>query len=247
MSVPVIAIDGPGGSGKGTVAKKIAEHFRFHYLDSGALYRLAALVVIKNRIFLEDNDSILQALHDADFSFVYEENDMDGKDKLKEKPKTNRETSSYYCLRLNGEDVTQTIRQESCSQIASVLAQRVRVRDFFLDFQRSYRQAPGLVAEGRDIGTVIFPNADIKIYLHADVTKRAERRLLQLKQLGKGSDTLESLLVDMKRRDEQDAGREHAPLTKAEDAIVLDNSDFTVEQTFTQVLNAIKTHTSIAS
>jgi len=210
VKVPVIAIDGPSASGKGTLASCLAESLGFHYLESGALYRLVALASRRNGIGEDDEDSLarLAAGLEARFSAGH--------------------------IFLSGEDVTKALRGESIGNLASSVAQLPRVRAALLDRQRGYRQAPGLVADGRDMGTVVFPDAMLKVFLTASVQVRADRRYKQLKDKGINAN-LASLSRDLAERDERDAKRAAAPLVPAPDAVHLDSSDLPVEEVARQV------------
>jgi len=197
MTVPVIAIDGPSASGKGTVASQVAERLGFHYLESGALYRLVALwggaadqlpaVFQGGRVYLDNHD------------------------------------------------VTEKIREEAVGVRASEVAANPAVRNALLTRQRAYRQPPGLVADGRDMGTVVFPDAVLKLFLTASVQVRAQRRYKQLIDKG-NSANLASLSRDLEARDQRDAAREVAPLKPAADAVVLDSSGLSIEQVVDEVL-----------
>ena len=207
----MIAIDGPSASGKGTVAKRVAQHLGFHYLDSGALYRLVALAALKAQVGLNDQAAIghlagaLKVRFDDDNIF------------------------------LNQEDVTDAIRSEQVGANASRLAALPAVRQALLARQRAFRLPPGLVAEGRDMGTVVFPNAVLKIYLTADAAERASRRYKQL--IEKGMDAnMTALLQDIRHRDARDSARAVAPLRKSYDASLLDTTKLSIEEAAEQVL-----------
>ena len=210
MTIPVIAIDGPSASGKGTLASRVAESLGFHYLESGALYRLVALASARAGIAEDDEDALaaLAARLDARFSGGQ--------------------------IILSGEDVTEELRSEEIGNLASSVARLPRVRGALLERQRGYRQAPGLVADGRDMGTVVFPDAVLKAFLTASVQVRAARRYKQLKDKGISAN-LASLSRDLAERDERDATRAAAPLVPAPDAVQLDSSDLSVEEVVTQV------------
>ena len=197
MTVPVIAIDGPSASGKGTVASKVAERLGFHYLESGALYRLVAL-------WGGTADQLPAAFRGGR---VY----------------------------LDNQDVTEKIREEAVGVRASEVAANPAVRNALLTRQRAYRQPPGLVADGRDMGTVVFPDAVLKLFLTASVQVRAQRRYKQLIDKG-NSANLASLSRDLEARDQRDAAREVAPLKPAADAVVLDSSGLSIEQVVDEVL-----------
>jgi cytidylate kinase len=216
----VIAIDGPSGSGKGTVAKMLALSLGFEYLDSGSLYRLAALIVLIGKIKIEDKKEILDNLNSSDFKF-----------------EINKDTKEVAVI-LNGNDVSADIREERCSVMASKLAQKDFIREYFLTFQREYALGLGLIADGRDMGSVIFPNASVKVFLSASLEVRAKRRFEQLKR--KQPDVVYGdVLKDMRERDERDSSRKNAPLEKAIDAVKIDNSDMDVTQTFDEIMKII--------
>ena len=210
-SIPVIAIDGPTASGKGTVAQRVAERLGFHYLDSGSLYRLAALAAIKQGQDLADAEAVTKIAANMDVTF------RDGK------------------TLLDGRDVGDEIRTEAASQNASRVAALPSVRNALLNLQRDFRAAPGLVADGRDMGTVIFPDAALKVYLTASARHRAERRYKQL--ISKGiSTTISAIQQDLEARDARDMTRQSAPLKPADNAKLLDNSELSIEESVAQVL-----------
>ena len=210
-SIPVITIDGPTASGKGTVAQRVAQHLGFHYLDSGALYRLTALSALRQGVGL-DNEAELGKL-----------------------------AAALPCRFVNGriflaeEDVTDTIRTEEIGNNASKVAALPAVRQGLHQLQLGFCQAPGLVADGRDMGTVVFPQARLKVFLTASVSARAERRYKQLIEKGFPA-KLADLLQDLMDRDARDANRAVSPLKPAEGAYLLDTSALTIEQAVAQVL-----------
>jgi cytidylate kinase len=207
---PVIAIDGPSGAGKGTVSQLVAEKLGWHLLDSGALYRLLALAVSHHGMSVEDADTLKVLAEHLDIQFEQSE-------------------ESKVEIVLEGEIVTQAIRTEEVGHNASKLAAIPEVREGLLLRQRAFAQAPGLVADGRDMGTVVFPNAPIKIFLTASAEERAQRRLLQLQQKGEAVN-LEELVQSIKERDERDANRAIAPLVPAAGALVIDSTDLSIEE-----------------
>ncbi len=210
-NVPVITIDGPTASGKGTVAAKVAERLSFHLLDSGALYRLTALQAMRRGTELRDEHGIAKLAEHLPARFV-------GHDVF-----------------LGSENVTQAIRAEEVGNMASKIAALPAVRQALFALQLGFREAPGLVADGRDMGTVIFPTAKLKVFLTASVEARAQRRYKQL--IDKGfSANMDDLLADLQARDERDTKRAVAPLVPAEDAHILDTSEMTAEQAIEQVL-----------
>ncbi|GAB3420421.1 (d)CMP kinase [Massilia agilis] len=210
-NIPVIAIDGPTASGKGTVAAKVAERLSFHLLDSGALYRLTALSALRRATDMSDEHALAKVAEHLNCSFV-------GHDVF-----------------LGQENVTQAIRVEEVGNTASKIAALPAVRQALFGLQLRFRTAPGLVADGRDMGTVIFPTAKLKVFLTASVAARAERRYKQL--IGKGfSANMDDLLADLQARDERDTKRAVAPLAPAADAYILDSSNITAEEAVEQVL-----------
>ena len=210
MSIPVIAIDGPSASGKGTLACRVAGSLGFHYLESGALYRLVALASRRSAIEEADEEALARIAAGLAVRF---RNDR---------------------ILLSGEDVTEKLRGEDIGTLASSVARLPRVRAALLERRRAFRQPPGLVADGRDMGTVIFPDAILKVFLTASVRIRAERRYKQLKDKGISAN-LASLSRDLAERDERDAKRAAAPLVPAPDAVQLDSSNLSVEEVVTQV------------
>jgi cytidylate kinase len=209
MSVPVIAIDGPSASGKGTIAKRVAEALGFHYLESGALYRLVALLGLRRD--LEDEAALAQAAATMDVTFLGDE------------------------IILEDQDVSRHIRHEQVGIRASEVARMPAVRHALLERQRAFRQPPGLVADGRDMGTVVFPDAALKIFLTASPEVRAERRYKQLIEKGISAN-LRALSRDLQERDARDANRAVAPLVPAPDSQVLDSSALSVDQVVEQIL-----------
>ena len=212
-AIPVIAIDGPTASGKGTIAAGVAKRLGFNYLDSGSLYRLVSLKARDAGADLADEAALAGIARSLKPSF------------------------QHGRILLDGQDVTDPIRQESVGAAASRLAVLGGVRSALVGLQRQFRVAPGLVADGRDMGTVIFPDAHLKIFLTADVHSRAERRHKQLIEKGFSS-TITGLLQVLRERDERDANRAVSPLRAAEDAVVIDSTHLSIEQTIEQVLGA---------
>ena len=209
--IPVIAIDGPSASGKGTVAQRVAAPLGFHYLDSGALYRLTALAAARAGVRLDDEAAIARLAGQLPVRFEGGE------------------------IVLGGVRVTDDIRTEECSANASAVAALGAVRTALLDRQRAFRQPPGLVADGRDMGTVVFPDAALKVFLTASDEVRAGRRHNQLKQKGIAA-TLPDLLKDLRERDARDATRSVAPLKPAPDARWLDTTAMDADAAAGQVL-----------
>ncbi len=215
--VPVITIDGPSGSGKGTLSRQIAQSLGWHFLDSGALYRVLALAALGHAVSLENHDSLEVLASHLDVIF---------------------EKESTKVL-LEGQDVTYAIRTEECGGAASKVAAIPGVRQALLDRQRAFLEPPGLVADGRDMGTVVFPNADVKIFLDASAQIRAKRRQLQLKEQGIDV-SLDDLFAEITARDERDRHRAVSPLVAASDAIVMDTSSMTIEEVYKAVLAEVK-------
>jgi cytidylate kinase len=208
---PVITIDGPTASGKGTVATLVAAHLGFHLLDSGALYRLAALASMRYEVPSDAADELAKLVSDLHITF--------------------REGMA----RLDGVDVSMEIRAEAVGNRASAIAVHAPVREALVASQRAFRKEPGLVADGRDMGTVIFPDAGLKVFLTASVEARAARRYKQLIQKG-FSANMENLLRDLRERDERDSHRATAPLKSAADAKLLDTSALSIDQAVEQVV-----------
>ncbi|MBV8627243.1 MAG: (d)CMP kinase [Paraburkholderia sp.] len=208
---PVITIDGPTASGKGTVAALVAAHLGFHLLDSGALYRLAALASLRYNIAADDSEALAKLINDLHITF--------------------REGLAQ----LDGVDVSTEIRQEEIGNRASAIAVHAPVRAALVARQRAFRKEPGLVADGRDMGTVIFQDAALKVFLTASAEARAARRHKQLIQKG-FSANIDDLLRDLRERDERDSQRAAAPLKPAADAKLLDTSALTIDQAVDQVV-----------
>jgi len=215
---PVITIDGPTASGKGTIARLIAQRLGWHILDSGALYRLVALAAEKHSITLDDIESLQPLAAHLDVEFVAAEG------------------AEEMAVLLEGEDVTLELRTETCGNGASKVAALPAVRAALLDRQRAFQHPPGLIADGRDMGTVVFPNAVVKIFLTASAEERAQRRYNQLKDKGLGV-TMRSLLDEIAERDERDRNRAASPLVPAEDAVVLDTSDLGIDEVVDHLWN----------
>jgi len=217
MAVPVIAIDGPSGSGKGTIARRVADALGFHLLDSGALYRLTAISAIKEGVSLTDADAVANLARGLDVRF---DSHDDGSERIW----------------LGDEDVTQGVRKESTGAGASTVAAIPEVREALLERQRAFERAPGLVADGRDMGSHVFPSALVKIFLTASAEERAKRRHKQLKDKGMGV-SLAALSRDIEDRDRRDSERSVAPLKPAKDARILDSSGKSIEVVTQTVLD----------
>ena len=208
---PVIAIDGPSASGKGTVAARVAAALGYHYLDSGALYRLVALGAQDSGMDLDDEHGLAQAASTMDVEFA------------------------EGCVRLAGRDVTSALRGEPVSVAASRVAAHPSVRRALLERQRAFRRPPGLVADGRDMGSIVFPDAPLKVFLTADVATRAERRHKQLMEKGMYG-KMDDVVQELRRRDERDSSRPVAPLKHYPDAIFLDTTRLTIDQAVERIL-----------
>ena len=211
-SIPVIAIDGPTASGKGTVAQRVAERLGFHYLDSGSLYRLAALAAIKQGQDLADAEAVTKIAANMDVTF------RDGK------------------TLLDGRDVGDEIRTEAASQNASRVAALPSVRNALLNLQRDFRAAPGLVADGRDMGSVVFSDAVLKVYLTASAEARAERRTKQLKEKGMSA-IMSDVVKELCARDERDMNRPVAPLKHYSDAYLIDTTGISADVAVQKILS----------
>lgn len=212
-SIPIITVDGPSGSGKGTLSHELADKLRWHFLDSGAIYRVLAESARRHAVSY-DNDKALVALAN-NLDVIFEK-----------RPSR---------ILLEGQDVTLAIRTEQCGAGASQVAAIPKVREALLGRQRAFQKMPGLVADGRDMGTVVFPHADLKIFLEASPEERAKRRQLQLK--GQGIDvSLGTLFTEIAARDKRDRERAVSPLIPAHDAIVLDTTSMSIEEVLDRVL-----------
>ncbi|MBU3844799.1 MAG: (d)CMP kinase [Candidatus Anaerobiospirillum pullicola] len=215
----VIAVDGPGGAGKGELTKRLAKEFGFDLLDSGAIYRVLAYAARKAGLAMFDEDSLVQEANVLNLSFNVEEDGVH--------------------VMLGQEDVTRAIRTEENGVNASKVAAHPLVRQALLARQRDFAQEPGLVADGRDMGTVVFPQAQVKIFLDASPEVRAKRRQLQLEAAGKEAD-FEQILKEITERDERDRNRPVAPLKPAEDALLLDSTDLSIEEVFNKACEYIR-------
>jgi cytidylate kinase len=219
--IPVITVDGPGGTGKGTLSSYLADWLCWHFLDSGALYRVLALAAERHNIGPEDIDDLTDLGRNLNVIF---------------KQSASAEGNSVI---LEGDEVTNQIRTESCGNSASRIAALPEVRQALLDRQHGFRKLPGLVADGRDMGTVVFPDARLKIYLTASVEERARRRYKQLKE--KGFDVnLPQLSVEITERDARDSQRTVSPLRPADDAAVIDTTHLNIEDVIDRVKNLVR-------
>ena len=218
--IPVITIDGPAGSGKGTVSQRVADHLAWHILDSGALYRLVGLAAQRKNIDLDDEAALAPVAQQLDVVF-----------------KTNQQGN--VDILLEGDNVSLAIRTEEAGSAASQVAAKPSVRSALLERQRNFQIQPGLVADGRDMGTIVFPQAPVKIFLTASAEIRAERRLNQLKQQGISA-TLRGLIEDIEKRDARDTNRKDAPLIPATDAIIIDTDNLGIDEVVNEVLSVVK-------
>jgi len=214
--IPVIAIDGPSGAGKGTLSRLVANRLGYHLLDSGALYRLTALAAMNAGADLDNPEAVAAVARHLAVRF-----DAAGEDTR---------------ILLQEQDVSREIRTEAVSMNASRVAAYPPVREALLQRQRDFRQAPGLVADGRDMGTTVFPDAGVKIFLTASPEARAERRYLQLLEKGEKVD-MDALVVDIRERDKRDSERAVSPLKPADDAHLLDSTKLTIEQVLERILS----------
>jgi len=219
-SIPVLTIDGPSGSGKGSITQMVAKHLGWHILDSGALYRLTALAAERGGVALDDAPALALIARGLDIEFL-----------------ASSEGEPVKVV-LGGEDVSQALRLETTGNNASKVAVLTEVREALLQRQKDFRQGPGLVADGRDMGTVVFPDAPYKVFLTASAQARAERRYQQLKQQGEDV-RIATLLREIEQRDARDMGRKAAPLKAADDAVTIDTTAFSIDQVLKKVLSLI--------
>jgi cytidylate kinase len=217
MNVPVLTIDGPSGAGKGTVSRAIAKQLGWHYLDSGSIYRALAIAVLQQGLNLEDVDAIVNRAKTLQLEFI---------------------CNDELTVMLDGKDISAQLAGEKTGNTASIIAAYPDVRQVLLQKQKDFRQQPGLVADGRDMGTVVFPDAEYKVFLTASAAERAKRRYKQL--IEKGIDAnLDQITLEIEARDRRDRERTTAPLIAAEDALVIDSSDLTIEQVIERVMHLL--------
>ncbi|MGZ4955442.1 MAG: (d)CMP kinase [Methylobacter sp.] len=218
MTVPVLTIDGPSGAGKGTVSRAVAKKLGWNYLDSGSIYRSLAVAALKQQADLEDEAAIVNIARTMALEF---------------------DCGDELIVKLDGEDITSQLGLESTGNAASVVAALPEVRSVLLQKQKDFKQLPGLVADGRDMGTVVFPDAENKVFLTASAAERAKRRYKQL--IEKGNDAnLTQITHEIEERDRRDMERKAAPLAMASDALYIDSSDMTLESVIDEVLNLIQ-------
>jgi len=219
--IPVLTLDGPSAVGKGTVASIIAQKLDWHLLDSGAIYRAFAIVASNNDIKIDDIDGLLILANNFDITF---------------KLNSNHEPLNVY---LNNVEVSSELRTEKTAALASQFAKIESLRKTLLVKQRQFKKLPGLVADGRDMGTVVFPDASFKVFLTAEVEERAKRRVKQLQESGI-TGNISHTLAEVQKRDERDVNRQHSPLKPAKDALVIDTTNLTINEVITKVMALIK-------
>ncbi|MEI8208096.1 MAG: (d)CMP kinase [Methylococcales bacterium] len=218
MSIPVLTIDGPSGAGKGTVSRLIAKKLGWHYLDSGSIYRSLAIAVQKSSVDLNAVDEIVKVAQELVLEF---------------------ECGDELVVKLDGEDITHQLGLEQTGGIASQIAALPEVRQVLLKKQQDFKQLPGLVADGRDMGTVVFPEAENKVFLTASAEKRAQRRYKQLMEKEIDANLVQ-IINEIEARDRRDMERAIAPLAMASDALYIDSSDMTIDAVVEEVLNLIR-------
>ncbi|MDU6412624.1 MAG: (d)CMP kinase [Yersiniaceae bacterium] len=216
VTASVITVDGPSGAGKGTLCKALAETFGWHLLDSGAIYRVLALAALHHQVDIQSEDALVPLAAHLDVQFISRNGQLE--------------------VILEGEDVSHEIRTETVGNTASQAAAFPRVREALLRRQRAFRDLPGLIADGRDMGTVVFPDAPVKIFLDASAEERARRRMLQLQEKG-FSVNFERLLAEIKERDDRDRNRAIAPLVPASDALLLDSTSMSISEVIEKALS----------
>ena len=215
----IVAIDGPAASGKSTTAKMVAKKLEMTYLDTGAMYRAVTLALLRSNTDLDDYDSVCQ---------VVDELELDIYDK-----------GSKTIVKLDGEDVSKAIRSMPVTENVSAVSAMKYVRQTMVEIQRNIGKKTNCVVEGRDIGTVVFPDAELKIFMVADVNMRAERRFKDIREMGENR-SFQEVLADLKRRDEKDSTRAYSPLQKADEAIEIDTSMLSIDQQVEKIINLVK-------
>ena len=216
--IPVVCIDGPGGAGKGTIAKAVAQQLGYHILDSGAIYRVMALAALKHNLQITQLAELVQLASHLDVAFEF--------------------TQDKSSTLLDGEDVSDKLREEATASKASELAVMPEIRAALLQRQKDFAELPGLVADGRDMGTIVFPDAPYKFFLTASAQERAERRQKQLQEQGLDV-SIATLLKAIKERDERDRNRTVAPLLPADDAIEIDTTELNIDEVVKRVMKEI--------
>ena len=215
----IVAIDGPAASGKSTTAKMVAKKLKMTYLDTGAMYRAVTLALLRSNTDLDDYDSVCQVVDELELD-IYDQGDK-------------------TVVRLDGEDVSQAIRSMPVTENVRAVSAVKYVREAMVEIQRNIGKKTNCVVEGRDIGTVVFPDAEFKIFMVADVKMRAERRLKELHEMGENR-SLQEVMTDLKRRDEKDSTRSHSPLQKADEAIEIDTSMLSIDQQVEKIINLVR-------
>ena len=218
MVAPVLTIDGPSGAGKGTVSKAVAKLLHWHYLDSGSIYRALAIAALQSGVDLADSVAICQIARTMVLEFACEE---------------------VFSVKLNGEDITAQLPTETTGNAASIVAVYPNVRQVLLQKQKNFQQLPGLVADGRDMGSVVFPDAQYKVYLTASAEERALRRYKQLKEKGIDANLIQ-ITSEIEERDQRDRERATAPLMVPEGAFYLDSSQLNIQQVIAEVMNLVR-------
>jgi len=215
----IVAIDGPAASGKSTTAKMVAKKLKMTYLDTGAMYRAVTLALLRSNTDLVDYDSVCQVVDELELD-IYDQ-------------------GAKTVVRLDGEDVSQAIRSMQVTENVSAVSAVKYVREAMVEIQRNIGKKTNCVVEGRDIGTVVFPDAEFKIFMVADVKMRAERRLKELHEMGENR-SLQEVMTDLKSRDEKDSTRSHSPLQKADEAIEIDTSMLSIDQQVGKIINLVR-------
>ena len=218
MTIPVLTIDGPSGAGKGTVSRAVAKQLGWNYLDSGSIYRSLAIAVLQQQIALTDTAAVVEIAKAMQLEF---------------------ECRDELGVKLNGTNITVQLSTETTGNTASIIAAYPEVRQVLLQKQKDFKQAPGLVADGRDMGTVVFPDAQKKVFLTASAEERAKRRYKQLIEKGISAN-LAQITQEIEARDKRDSGRKNAPLIAAKNALIIDSSDLSISQVIETVLNLVR-------